>query len=156
MLSDLEAIVLKNDMIAKAAVVHKGSDISGLKDNTRFDVICDYYNSVASPQVDLWRPDVTTAEITNVIVMSAFIALSQGARDAWIAMSKAGVIDATLPLVRTNFVSIFGNNTATTIAVTALAKKPATNFEALFVTSGASSMYKYLLTAEDIYQAIRA
>lgn len=156
MLMNAEALVLKADMVSKGATVFQGSSIDSYKSNTKFELICGYYNALASPQVDLWKPDLTVAEITNVITMSAFILLSQGQRDAWVAMSQAGILDATIPLVRTNLGSIFGAATATGLAAIAIAKKPATNFEALFVTSGASSKYKYILSVEDIYQAIRS
>lgn len=156
MLTNSEALILKADLAAKGNTVFGGDTINSHLANTRFELISDYYNSSANPQIDLWRPDVTVDEITNVITMSDFIARTQGQRDAWIVMSQASFINATLSLVRTNFVSIFGSNTTTTNAVTAIAKKASTNFEALFVASGVSSKYKYVVSPDDIYQAIRA
>ena len=111
-LSQQQAI--KADIAAKAAFSYGGSTFAALQSLTQLDRIAQYYNDIASPQVDIWRPDLTVDMITNVIVMSDFIALSAGKQNAWFAMSQASYIDATLSQVRSNFASIFGAATATT------------------------------------------
>lgn len=155
-LTTAELTTLKVDIIAKASTVYSGSTFALHQSNSRFDLLADYYNSKASPQTDLWRPDVSVNDIVNLIDMSAYIAFTAVKQNGWMAMSQGGTLDATLPLVRTNFTTIFGNGTASTVAITAIAKKPATNFEMLFTTNNVSTKYKYVVSAEDIIQAIRS
>lgn len=155
MLTQNELSILMADLQSRLAEVHEGGPFAVHIGNTNLKGIARYYNSVAVPKVDIWKPDLTIDEITNVIVMSDFIAITAARREAWMAMSQATFINATLAQVRANFVSIFGNNTATTNAVTAIAKRPATRFEALFITGEASSRYGYQVVAEDIETAIR-
>ena len=152
--SQLNAI--KADIASKADTTYNGVTFANLQALTRLDQIAQYYNDLASPQVNIWRPDLTVDMITNVIVMSDFIALSASKQQAWFAMSQSSKIDATSSLVRTNFVSIFGNGTATTNSVTAIAKKAATNLEALFAVSSVSPMYKVVLGSDDILSALRS
>lgn len=153
-LSQLQSV--KADIISKGATVYDGSTFDIWRANSRLDKIAEYYNAIASPAVDLWKPDITIDEITNQIVMADFQGLPQGRRDAWFAMSQALYIDATQSLVRTNFVSIFGNGTATLTNVTAIAKKQATNLEALFTTNNVSEVYKYLISQDEILLATRS
>lgn len=152
--SQLNAI--KADIASKANTTYNGVTFANLQALTRLDQIAQYYNDIASPQVDIWRPDLTVDMITNVIVMADFIALSSAKQQAWFAMSQATFIDATSSVVRTNFVSIFGNGTTTTNSVTAIAKKAATNLESLFTVSSVSSMYKVILGSDDILSALRS
>lgn len=147
--------IIKADIESKAAFEFEGSPFSILLASTQLDKIARYYNTVASPAVDIWKPDLTVEEITNQIVMADFISITQARRDAWFAMSQASTIDATISLVRTNFQNIFGAGTTTLTNVTAIAKKEATNLEALFTSGGVSSLYKYSITPEDILSALR-
>jgi len=155
-LTPAELTTLKNDITAKANTVYSGSTFSVHQSNSRFDILATYYNTVASPQTDLWRPDIAISEITNIIDMSGYTGLTVARQNGWMAMSQGSVIDATLSLVRTNFTTIFGNNTATTNAAIAVAKKAATNFEMLYTTSNVSTKYKYIVTSDEIIQALRS
>lgn len=151
-----ELTVLKNDIIAKSATVYNGSTFAIHQSNTKFDQVAAYYNSIASPQVDLWRPDVLIGDITNIIDMSAYITLTVAKQNGWMAMSQGSVIDATLSQVRANFVTIFGNGTATTNAAISISKKAATNFELLYTTNNVSTKYKYVVSVDEIIAALRS
>ena len=151
MLSDSEITTLRNNIIAVKDTVYNGKTIkTWLGESNRAEVAA-YYNSAGSN--DIWRPDLTPEEMTSIINMANFISLPAGNRDAWMAMSKLSKIDATQALVRTNFVSIFGSGTATTVSATALAQRKATNFEFLFTTSSVSTKYGYIVKEDDIYQS---
>ena len=151
MLSDSEITTLRNNIIAVKDTVYNGKTIkTWLGESNRAEVAA-YYNSVGSN--DIWRPDLTPEEMTSIINMANFISLPAGNRDAWMAMSKLSTIDTTKSLVRTNFVSIFGNGTATTVSATALAQRKATRFEELFTVSNVSSKYGYIVSQDDIYNA---
>jgi len=149
-------LTLKSDILAKSATVYSGATLATHMGNSNFSVIADYYNSTAAPVTLLWRPDITVSDMTNIIDMAEYVLLSVAKQNAWMAMSQGRIIDATLSQVRTNFVTIFGSGTNTTIAATAMAQKEATNFEKLFTTNGVCSVYKVLVTASDIIQAIRS
>lgn len=151
MLSNSEITTLRNNIIAVKDTVYNGKSIKAWLGESNKAEVAAFYNSVST--TDIWRPDLTPEEMTTIIVMSNFISLPAGNRDAWMAMSKLSRIDATQALVRTNFVSIFGNGTATTNAATALAQRKATKFEALFTTSSVSTKYGYIVTEDDIYQS---
>ena len=151
MLSNSEITTLRNNIITVKDTVYNGKTIkTWLGESNRAEVAA-FYNSIST--TDIWRPDLTPEEMTSIINIANFIALPAGNRDAWMAMSKLSRIDATQPLVRTNFVSIFGNGTETTTAATALAKRKATNFEELFTTSSVTTKYGYIVTEDDIYQS---
>lgn len=147
---------IKADIIGKSNFVFNGVSFSDLLTQTRQGLIADYYNQTAFPEVEIWRPDLTISDITNNIVFSDYIALTAAKREAWMALSQGLIINATIPLVRTNFTSIFGNGTSTTNNVIAIAKKKATNLESLFITSGVSELYNYIITAEEIVNILRS
>ncbi len=151
MLSASEITTLRNNIITNKNVVYNGKTLKTWLGESNKAEVAAYYNTANT--VDIWKPDLTPELLTNIIVMSDFIALSQGQRDAWVAMSKLSAIDTTKSLMRTNFVSIFGVGTATTVSATALAQRKATRFEELFTTSNVSSKYGYIVTEDDIYQS---
>lgn len=121
--------------------------------NSNWDAIADYYNSVRTPQVDLWRPNVSPSELQNAIVMSAYVALTAVKQNGFMVYLQAPLLDATNQNIRDGFNTIFGAG-ATLTALTALAKKPATNFENLFTVSNVSSVFGVLVTGSDIKQII--
>lgn len=151
MLSEAELEVFKADIITNKEVIHKGKQIKEWLSESGKGKVAAYYNSKG--EGNIWRPDITIEEVTRGIVMSDFIALSQGQRDAWQAMSRLPFIDATKNLVRNNIASIFGADTDTTKNFLALAQRKPTKFESLFTTSKVSSMYGYVVTELDIRQA---
>lgn len=148
---------LKTDItVTRASTVYLGSTLLTYWQTTQTQKIADFYNQTASPQVDLWRPDIPVGEACSQVVMSDFIALAVARQNGWFVMTQSATIDATNTLVRTNFTTIFGAGTATLTNLTAAAKKAATYFESLFTTSGVSAVYKQLLTAQDVYSAINS
>ena len=151
MLSNSEITTLRNNIITNKNVVYNGKTLKTWLGESNHTEVAAYYNTANT--TDIWKPDLTSEQLTNIIVMSDFIALSQGQRDAWVAMSKLSAIDTTKSLVRTNFVSIFGNGTATTTSATALAQRKATRFEELFTTANVSSKYGYIVSNGDILEA---
>lgn len=148
--------VLKTDMNSKLnTVIANGKTINQNLQESNFQAIADYYNTNATPRLDLWRPDLNPKDLNKFLVMTEFQALTVQKQNGWFAMIGGDEVDATSALVRTNFATIFGGGSTTTANLTAQAKKVATNFEKLFTTSNVSSMYKYTVTSTDIESATR-
>lgn len=153
-----QLLILKNDiLVTHAATVYQGSTLLQHWNNNNLETLANYYNANASPQVDLWRPDVSPFELQKVIVMSAYVALTAVKQNGFMVYLQSPVLDATNQNIRDGFTTIFGAG-ATLTALTALAKKPATNFENLFIgviQSGAfvSSVYGQQVTYQDIFNA---
>lgn len=144
---------LKTDItVTHAATVYNGNTLLQLWNAYDLATLAAYYNSIANPQVDLWRPNVTKTELSRCIVASEFGALTVANQNTWFAILQTETLDATIASVRTNFTTIFTSG-ATLTNLTAAAKKTATNFENLFTTGNVSSVYGQVLTTQDIYQA---
>lgn len=148
--------VLKTDISTKLnTVLANGKTLNQNLQESNFQEVADYYNTAASPQLDLWRPDLNPRDLNKFLVMTEFQALTLQKQNGWFAMIGGDEVDATSALVRTNFATIFGAGSATAINLTATAKKAATVFEKLFTTSNVSTMYKYVVSANDIESASR-
>lgn len=148
--------VLKTDINSKLNTVLSNGKTIGLNlQESNFQAIADYYNGVASPQIDLWRPDLNPKDLNKFLVMTEFQALTVQKQNGWFAMIGGDEVDATSALVRTNFATIFGGGSQTTANLSVVAKKAATNFEALFTTNNVSVMYKYIVSINDIESATR-
>lgn len=112
--------------------------------------IAAYYNAQGASSV--WRPVITIAELNTAIVWSEFIALTQGQRDAYMALISAPSIDATKTNVRNGFASIFA---ATSLAnLTALAQRLGTRFELLFTTAQVSAVFGQVVSPADVAAAM--
>lgn len=148
--------VLKTDIDSKLnTVLANGKTLNMNLQESNFQAVADYYNTAASPQLDLWRPDLNPRDLNKFLVMTEFQALTLQKQNGWFAMIGGDEVDATSALVRANFATIFGAASATAVNLTAAAKKAATVFEKLFTTSNVSTMYKYVVSANDIESASR-
>lgn len=113
-----------------------------------------YANTVPPTGTTLvWRPNISAIELNGAIVWSDFIALSQGQRDAYRAMTQAP-IDATQATIRAGFTAVFGAASPTLAAITALAQRNATRFEALYVVNGVTPMFGQRLDVPSILKAM--
>lgn len=150
-LSPANIAVLKTDINSKLnTVLPNGKTMNANLQETNFQAIADYYNTNASPQLDLWRPDLNPKDLNKYLVMTEFQALTVQKQNGWFAIIGGNEVDATAAQVRTNFATILGAASVSTTNLTAQAKKIATNFEKLFTVSNVSSMYKYIVNADDI------
>jgi hypothetical protein len=94
-----------------------------------------YYNAPSGSTV--WRPAIPVADLSRNIIGSAFDALTVQKQNGYIALTQGGVVNATFGNIRNWFSDIFGAGSATLIALTAEAQRPATRFELLFSTVAA-------------------
>lgn len=145
---------LKTDINAKQNTVTGGETIAQHLAKSQWQKIADYYNTAASPQVDLWKPDVLVTDLARAVLMSEFVALTVQRQNGYFVLTQGTYIDASDANIRTSFSTIFGGASATLTSLTAIAKKAATNFEALFVSGSISSAYKIVVTSEDVRQAM--
>lgn len=144
---------LKTDItVTNAATSFNGSTLLTLWNGNDFENLAAYYNTTASPQLDLWRPDIAPSDIIPVIVMSEFIALTAVKQNGLLLYMQGSVINATNANVRNGFTSIFTSGTSLT-NLTALAKKAATNLEKLFTVSNVSPLYKYTVSGNELSKA---
>lgn len=149
--------VLKTNILANLNTVAGSDTISNHMANSNWQAIADYYNSVAVPAKDLCRPDVSNYELAKNIVMSAYVTLTAVRQNGFMVYLQSPILDATSQNIRDGFTTIFGAGSQTVINLTALAKKPATYFEVLFIgsiVSGAyiSTVYKYEVTAYNVQE----
>lgn len=98
-----------------------------------------FYNAPASPAVNVWRADIATEEIAPQVVMSDFVALTAVKQNGLLLLTQGPKIDATQANVRSAFASIFGAGSTTLTNLTALAQRPATRFEAMFLTAAGAA-----------------
>jgi hypothetical protein len=121
--------------------------------------IADFYNALASPTVNVWRPDVRVSELNTAIDWAAFNALDTQHQNGYMAMTQAGIVDTTAALVRKGFADIFTSGTTTANNILALVVRPATNLEVLFSTVAAGNrvtqVYGKVLTNIDVAIALR-
>lgn len=146
---------LKTDLLSKTNVTYQGNTLGSYMANTNLQMIANYYNSNINPQVDIWKPDLKVEDMAKSLDMATFITLTAVKQNGYFALTKGTYVDATVANVRASFVTIFGNGTANAVALAAIAKRPATIFEALFTTSNVSSVYGYVIQPEEIQEALQ-
>jgi hypothetical protein len=112
--------------------------------------IAAYYNGAGAGTI--WRPSIAVSELNTAIVWSEFVALTQGQRDAYFALTNGATIDATNANIRAGFSAIFAGTSLTNL--TALAKRVPTRFEALFATSQVSQVFGQTVSVADVAAAL--
>jgi hypothetical protein len=127
--------------------------------NNEWAPIAAYYNTLASPTANLWRPDVTISQLSDGIVWADYETLAQTKQNTSIAMTQSGVLNTTVQSNRDGFTTIFGGGSTTVTNLLAIVKRAGTNFEVLF--SGApvqgarvSTVYGRQCTYIDVAQAV--
>lgn len=114
-----------------------------------------YLNTVPPTPMSIWRSDIKPEEISAAVVMADFVLLT-AIKQTGLLLLTQGPANATITGVRTAFSSIFGAGPTLT-ALTALAQRPATRFEAIFSTVAApanvSSMLGQRVSPLDLEQA---
>lgn len=149
-LANGQLTILKTDItVTKAATVYQGSTLLVHWQQSHTQIIADFYNQAANPQVDIWRSDVKVTDMAKSVLMSEFIALTAVKQNGMNLYMQGETIDATNANVRNGFASIFPAGTSLN-NLTALAKKAATYFESLFAVSSVSPFYNIPLTAADV------
>lgn len=149
---------LRSDIDSKMnIIIVDGLTMFELLESTSFQKIADYYNTATT--TDLWIPNLNPKDLNQALVMTEFQALTVQKQNGWFAMIGGNEVNATVPLVRTNFVTIFGGGSETTANLTAAAKRKATVFELLIgANSGGvwtTPLFNYKITYYDIENAIR-
>lgn len=156
-LTTAQLLILKNDFkVTRANTVYSGKTLKIHLDESNYAKIAEFYNSDFSPATLFWNPEVSVESVIANIVWSDFINLSQGQRDAFMALTQGGYLDATNANIRTGFASIFVNPSTTFTNLQNLSRRNATNLEKLFETSGGSlvsSVFGYKVTPGDIQTA---
>jgi hypothetical protein len=113
--------------------------------------IAAYYNAAGSGTI--WRPSISVAELNTAIDWAAFAALTALKQATYQAMTQGGFVDATSANVRNGFNAVFGAG-ATLTALTNLAQRVPTRFEALFAASQVSAVYGQQVSVSDIALAL--
>lgn len=159
MITESQKTTLRNDItVTHANTVYQGSTLLQHWNGNNMEALAGYYNSVAAPQVDLWRPNILPSEIVPVLIMTEFIGLTAVKQNGLSLYMQAPFIDATNVNVRNGFTAIFAGSAGVSVTnLTALAKRPATNYENLFtvVTSGVgiSSAFGQVVSPSEIFSA---
>ena len=135
----------------KAAVTSDAAVTSFIAGANWFSIAQNYNTNTTSL---IWRSDISPVQIHAGMVGSECIALSNQQLQLANIVLTAQTIDATNPTVRGQFVAIFSSAASTLSNLTALAQRPATKFESLFVAAQVSTVYGYVLSAADVQQAM--
>jgi len=124
--------ILKNDItVTRAAQVLNGKTFLEWYNTFDFQTLVDFYNSNSA--ISIWKPSVTTKEMAGVIDWSAYSVFAVAKQNTYLALTVSGEVDATYLNVRGGFAAVFSGATLT--ALNSLAKRLATNYEALFATT---------------------
>ena len=110
-----------------------------------------YLNTVPASPTMVWRPVVSAADMAAVIDWSAFAALTVAKQNTYFAL-QSGPVDATSVNIRNGFNTVFGAG-ATLTALTALAQRGASRFEAMFTTSNVCSVFGQSISAWEVGSA---
>lgn len=121
--------------------------------------IADFYNSVAVPTVNVWKPEVTITELNSAIAWPDMVSLTIEKQLAFQTMIWSFKIDMTDAQVRNGIDTIFGSVSASKAGIVNVGKRPATYLESLFSTGGAtkvSQVFGYKLLPSDVAEALNA
>ena len=109
----------------------------------------DFYNAVASPDYWVWKDRLTEHDIVEqtspdgtVWSWTAYIARSQGERDAWVRMFNGTFsINPSIPQVRNGIADIFSgpSGAAQRAHLLGMGRRKATRIEKLFSTGNGAS-----------------
>jgi hypothetical protein len=114
-----------------------------------------YLNAVPVAPTQLWRPDVTQAEIAKNVLMSEFAGLTAIKQNGLLLITQSPFIDATNANIRAAFTTIFTSGTSLT-NLTAVAQRPGTRFEVIFSSGGppaTSTMFNVQVSGQDVTTA---
>lgn len=106
-----------------------------------------FYNSPASPTVNVWRNNVTEREIKSGVGWQTFLALSVQLQNTYASIVQDGTVDATdkgtmhglVGLVSTTD-GVFQDGTTSSVNIRAICIRPATYLESLFSSVGAGTL----------------
>lgn len=118
-----------------------------------------FYNSTATPTVNVWKPEVTITELNSVIDWVSMTALTVEKQLAFQTMIWSFKIDMTDAQVRAGIDAIFGNPSATRTGILNVGKKAASYIEAMFSTGGAvktSQMFGYKFQPGEVADALNS
>lgn len=151
MLTSAQLAILKTDIQSRPTLWANGTQqISN-------EEVAAFYNSTASPAVNVWKPEVTVQELNSAIAWSDMVLISQEKQLAYQSMIWNFKIDMTDAQVRSGIDTIFGAGSASKAGINNIGKRNATYLEALFATGGAtkvSSLFGYKLQPEEVSAAI--
>jgi hypothetical protein len=157
-LSASQLLVLKTDItVTKSAIVYEGQTLLQWWTSGNNHEISEFYQLIASPQVDLWIPTVGKTELINSLVGQDFLNLTIAQQNLWFVMTQPENCDTTLSRVRQNFVDIFGGGSATTTNLLSAVRRPGSYGEELFSiaapgpgTANVSDIYGQVITPENV------
>jgi len=138
---------------ALAAAVAADPALTTLSAANGWPQIAAALNTPSSPVVTIFRPDVPTSSLLSAIA-AADMPATAGLISYVQIMLSVGTVDATSATVRAGFAAAFAGKAATLAALTAVAQRTATRFEALFVTSSVSSAYGITVSSDDVKSAL--
>lgn len=123
--------------------------------------IAQAYNLLANPDFYVWRSNVSTAEVRDVLVWAEYDALSVSKQNAFEFLCSNGIINPSRVNVRQGISSIFGSpqQSQTRDALINIGRRLATRAEKLFADgdgtegSPAIMVFEGQLTWQDVHNA---
>ena len=148
-LTQAQKTALKNDINGRA-------NLASAVAAQDWPLISNFYNTTASPTVNVWNPFMTVAQINSAINWTNFVAQTVQQLLAFDQMTKTGVVDASNANVRGGFSKVLDSASAT--SVQAAAQKQATYFEGLYAVSDPPAndtpFYGQLMDASTVQDAM--
>lgn len=146
LLTSIQAATLKAAMLADANPTLVAARQAG-----NAQAIADYYNTASAFIV--WRTSVAVSEMQGSYVWSEIIALTQGQFNALSLVQAQNTLNPSVANIRTGMAAIFTSSPNTLAALTALAKRAASNVEKLFATGTGTNGSPGILVVEGLLGA---
>lgn len=152
---------LKADITAKSAPGQPFEGLNPLNADHAVDVFAPYYNAIASPEFIVWRTNVSTYDIRNVIVWAEYDTLSVSKQNAFQLLISNGIVNAASANVRQGIQSIFAapGQSGNLAAMIAISKRTARRIEQMFATgtgttqSPGTMVFEGMVSYQDILAA---
>lgn len=146
-----------NDLVTFAAAINATTSLASAIAAKNEEPIINYFNTIPSSPVEMWNPSVPLSSVKSAIDWTAgtngFQTLTATKQQTYLCLTADGAnLDAAQVNIRNAFSSIFPTTVSSALQV--IAQTPATNFEALFTTSGVCSHYGYYVDVTDVAQAM--
>lgn len=143
-----------SDLAAIKTAINADSTALGEWNAGNRGALCAYLNAVPSPSQNVTREDVSSTELFHCLVPGDLANLGVWQQTTLQLAAASGVIDFTNADINSGLTSIFPTTSKTYANIMAIAVRPATRLEAIFLANGVSSQYGATIDVPTLIQAM--